>query len=369
MKDESKARAFILHPSAFILACIGAERARTANPRVANAVLSQLSYGPESRGIVRTPAPRVTPSKDRENPWELASGCRCQHDQGQREQTMKPTQSLPLVLAGVGLIISACTRDRLPASAGIGPATAAAQSVQTQGIDLARQVLIFAPTRDDITVGCAILHVSHPGGADVQFNGRPMPEMYRVYLKQVAKNQFELPPLKIEFPAGELVCLSVKVWFNEVTNANDSPFYQPDHLDDRYSLLSYCTRDPDSTVGDAHRVRLNRAATIEEFKQRLARPFTLHLTQRPLLEEHGRYPTIYNEGRRVSPADVAEIEKLVRGRGERLVISVSVRSADRAVVTVGQDSIFREARRYDVIRKDGPWEIAKVEPLLVPGWP
>src|SRR5262245_5592667 len=28
----------------------GAERARTANPRVANAVLSQLSYGPESGG-------------------------------------------------------------------------------------------------------------------------------------------------------------------------------------------------------------------------------------------------------------------------------------------------------------------------------
>ena len=30
----------------------GAERARTANPRVANAVLSQLSYGPEYRGEV-----------------------------------------------------------------------------------------------------------------------------------------------------------------------------------------------------------------------------------------------------------------------------------------------------------------------------
>src|SRR5213595_2453824 len=29
------------------LCAIGAERARTANPRVANAVLSQLSYGPE----------------------------------------------------------------------------------------------------------------------------------------------------------------------------------------------------------------------------------------------------------------------------------------------------------------------------------
>lgn len=49
MKDEqAKTRVFLLHPSECILDFTGAERARTANPRVANAVLSQLSYGPYS---------------------------------------------------------------------------------------------------------------------------------------------------------------------------------------------------------------------------------------------------------------------------------------------------------------------------------
>ena len=42
-----------------------------------------------------------------------------------------------------------------------------------------------------------------------------------IYLEQVATNQFSLPPLKIESsanePSGQL-CMSVKAWFNEVTN-------------------------------------------------------------------------------------------------------------------------------------------------------
>ncbi len=67
MKDETrKPTAFILHRSAFILDFHGAEQARTANPRVANAVLSQLSYGPDRNRprIVRPHLAAVTSAEE-----------------------------------------------------------------------------------------------------------------------------------------------------------------------------------------------------------------------------------------------------------------------------------------------------------------
>ena len=68
--------------------------------------------------------------------------------------------------------------------------------------------------------------------------------MNYLYLKQVAKNQFEVPALRIEFapdqPKTETIgLLAVKVWFNEVTNQADSDLYE--NRDDRYALLSWFT--------------------------------------------------------------------------------------------------------------------------------
>ncbi len=70
------------------------------------------------------------------------------------------------------------------------------------------------------------------------------------------------------------LCMSVKVWFNEVTNQYDSPFYE--NVPDRYALVSYCTKDiPEARA----RHRQNRVATLEEFKGRLNQSFVLKLKE------------------------------------------------------------------------------------------
>ena len=112
-------------------------------------------------------------------------------------------------------------------------------------IELGRQTLNFTPTRDDLTVRCVVLAVlsSHP----VRINRVEAEPWNYLYLKQVGKNQFELPALRIEFaPDGPetIGCLSVKILFNEVTAQADSDLYE--HRDDRYALLSWCTNAPES---------------------------------------------------------------------------------------------------------------------------
>ncbi len=180
-------------------------------------------------------------------------------------------------------------------------------------IEFSRQTLVFKPTRDDMTVGRVVFSVYCAKPGEVRLNGvKPDPAWRDIHLSRtgeivvdersrvapadgvawlyisltrLATNQFELPPLKIEFPTNEhsgLLCMSVKVWFNEVSNQYDSMFYQK--TDDRYALVSYCTESPDSS-GAMSRFKQNRAATVNEFKQALAKPFVLKLNQRPLRKE------------------------------------------------------------------------------------
>lgn len=81
--------------------------------------------------------------------------------------------------------------------------------------------------------------------------------------------------MTLEFPTnapGGQLCLSVKVWFNEVSNQYDSMYYQ--NLDDRYALVPFCTRAPESSGGRS-RLNHNRVATVDEFKQALGKPFVL----------------------------------------------------------------------------------------------
>ena len=106
-----------------------------------------------------------------------------------------------------------------------------------------------------------------------------------ISLTQLSTNQFELAPLRIEFPTNEhggLLCLSVKAWFNEVSNQYDSMYYQ--NLDDRYALVSYCTSAPEAS-GVQSRFKQNRVATVDEFKQALRKPFALKLKPTPLRKE------------------------------------------------------------------------------------
>ena len=245
------------------------------------------------------------------------------------------------------------------------PALADGPALQTQVIELPGQNLVFKPTRDDITVGCVILSLYHSNLGEplnleaIRVNGT-QPKTARLYLKQTGKNQFELPAVKIEFSSKELggpLYLTVKVWFNELTNQYDSPFYE--NVPDRYSLVSYCTKEDDDPSKVNARLGANRVASLKEFRERLGESFVIKLNQQPLREEWGRWPMINN--RKLSDEDLKAIERLVRARGEQYLIAISGNRRDSAGISVGDHDLFESTRFYELARMDGTWRIEKVE--------
>lgn len=155
-----------------------------------------------------------------------------------------------------------------------------------QPISFERQVLEFAPTRPDFTVGIAWFTVLTPQKDWTVTFDEPQHDNFDergdlkyLELKQVGKNRFELPALAIK-PAGPdsgAVCMSVKIWFNELPN--ERLFFFP-HIEDRYSQLSYCSRDAPEAQ---HHFSQNRVATLEDFRARLKQPLVLTLTEDHLL--------------------------------------------------------------------------------------
>jgi hypothetical protein len=201
----------------------------------------------------------------------------------------------------------------------------------------------------------------------IRMNG-VKPEIPAIYLNQVGKNQFELPALKIAFSSQELggpLYMSLKAWFNELTNQGDSPYYE--NVPDRYALLSYCTKEDDDPSKVNARMGANRVATVKEFKERLTRPFVIKLNQRPLRKDLG-FPMINNQARRMSEADMKEAQKLVQDRGEQFVRSISVVDSDHARVIVGDGTFFRGSRAYKVVRNDGRLHVESVENINDYSW-
>jgi hypothetical protein len=194
-------------------------------------------------------------------------------------QTMKHRQMTVLVL-GTVVLAAALTQKSLAQTEAGAPTTKASV------IEFQRQTLVFAPTRDDMTVSQVVFSVfaSHPGMVRVNGAKSNSTFMY-IDLKRVAKNQFELPPLKIEFSTNEpggLLCVSIKVWFSEVSNQYDSMFYQ--NLDDRYALVAWCTGPTESSEARS-RFKQNRVATVKEFKETLSKPFVIKLKPTSLRRE------------------------------------------------------------------------------------
>jgi len=252
----------------------------------------------------------------------------------------------------------------------ISAAGAAASKHFAEAVVLSRQTLTFKPTRNDITVGCAVfsLYQADMGKAlnldAIRVNG-VKPKSDRLYLKQVGKNQFELPAMKIEFSSQEIggpLYLALKVWFNELTNQEDALYYASEYLTDRYALLSYCTKEDDDPSKVNARLDANRARTLKEFKERLAEPFVIRLNQQPLRAGLGHWPMINNQGRPLSDADLKVIEQLVRARGERYLIAITASGRDRAIVGVGDHDVYEGKRHYDLVRTNGTWRIEKVAP-------
>ena len=179
---------------------------------------------------------------------------------------------------------------------------ASTQQTPIEVIEFESRILKFRPTRDDFTVGRAIFwllcermaassdregdaHRKSETCSGYRVNGVEQGDIYNVIeLRQVAKNQFELPRIRVEFSkegSGHF-CAVVKVWFNEVTNKYDSPFYE--NVDDRYALVTFCTSDREEFqwVGTHARFSQNRVATLKEFKEALSEPLVIRLNQRPL---------------------------------------------------------------------------------------
>lgn len=253
------------------------------------------------------------------------------------------------------------------------PALADSQSPQTQVIEIPAQKLVFKPTRDDITVGCVMFSLYHANLGKrinleaIRVNGA-QPKTARLYLKQVAKNQFKLPALKIEFSSKKLggpLYLTLKARFNELTNQYDSSVYK--NLPDRYALVSYCTKEDDDPSSVNGRLGANRAATLKEFKERLGKPFVIELNQRTLQEHWGRYPML-PPGNLLNAAEFKAVEKTVRDKGEKYIIGISVADADHATVSVGSGTFFRASRRYKVVRSDRAWHVESVESIKDSSW-
>ena len=196
----------------------------------------------------------------------------------------------------------------------------------------------------------------------VRINGLT-PDNDVLCLKQVGKNQFELPALNIEFSSEELggpLYLTLKVWFNELTNRYDSTFYE--NVPDRYALLSYCTKEDEDPSKVNERLGANRAVTLREFKEALTKPFLIKLNQQPLMAEWASYPML-PPGDRLNAAEIKAVEQTVRDKGEQYLISISVPDSDHARVFVGEGTFFRGARVYTVVRSDGVWRVERVKSI------
>lgn len=180
------------------------------------------------------------------------------------------TLPLPMILV-VFLILPVPCFD----SVETGPVAA-----ETRVIRLGARILEFAPTRDDMTVGVAVLNLF--ASSELRVNGKEAEAQWQsIELEEASKNRFRLPELKIEFVEGDddYLCMSLKVWFKEVVNEFDSLYYKD--LEDRYALLSYCTGHADGEQDRIVNVRFsqNRVETLEKFQQGLARPFAIELEQ------------------------------------------------------------------------------------------
>ena len=285
---------------------------------------------------------------------------------------MKRHHGSVLVLGILALFATGCAHQ---SSRQASHTSTAAPKHLTEAIELPRQTLVFKPTRDDITVGCVVFSLYHSNMGEaidleaIRVNG-VKPEVPVLYLKHVGKNQFELPALKIEFSTEELggpLYMTVKAWFNEVSNIYDSTYYE--NVPDRYAVLSYCTNEDEDPSKVNARMGANRVATTKEFKEALARPFVIRLNQRPIRKEWG-YPMINNHAGQLSEADVKAVQELVRDRGEQYLIAISARDSDHAQVraSVEDATHFYGMRNYKVVRKEGAWQIESVESIKGSSW-
>ena len=178
------------------------------------------------------------------------------------------------LITAAAIVVLGCALQALA----VEPDEAAAPSQ----IKLDSCVLEFQPTRPDLTVGIVWFTMLTPDNDWALIFDPSQKDNYKdqgtlkvLDLKEVGKNRFEFPDLTLERHGDKngAVCMSIKIWFKELPN--ERVFYF-EKIEDRYSQLSYCSRD----VPEAqHHFSQNRVATLEEFKDSLKKPLVLRLTQ------------------------------------------------------------------------------------------
>jgi len=187
------------------------------------------------------------------------------------------------LLLAAALVQTGCAHEPPLPSPEAAPLPAAPQD-PAEVIRFDRRTLVFRPSREDFTVASAVFSIfcSKPG--EVRIDGaRPDSPWRYVDLARVDENRFELPAIEIELPreATGLVCMSVKVWFHQVPNEYDSLFYEK--TDDRYALVSHCTRAEGPDWEQARpRFEQNRVESLEAFREAISKPIEIRLNQRPL---------------------------------------------------------------------------------------
>jgi hypothetical protein len=74
------------------------------------------------------------------------------------------------------------------------------------------------------------------------------------------------------------------------------------------------------------------------------------------------FPYIYNPASFVSADEISQIEKIVRGRGERYLISINIVNTNKAGATTGHGSLRpRSGRSYSLARTAEGWRIDGIE--------
>jgi hypothetical protein len=267
-----------------------------------------------------------------------------------------------LLLGLVAFVTTGCTRlSSSPASDARVPAS----SNLVRTIKLPKRTLVFQPSRDDFTVRSVIFTVSQLANVPrdgVWING-VAPKRMQIHLRQVGTNRFQLPALKIQYSReamGGPLYLALKVWFNDISNQGDPFFYQ--NLPDRYALLTYCTDETEDPAKVNVRWGANRAATVREFNERLAKPLTIRLKEGPMRPDVN-YPVVNDAFFQLAPADISALKELVGGQGEKYLFAITVLSSDHASVhtSVTDATEFYGSRIYHLVKAGGKWRIEEVE--------
>src|SRR4051794_28622908 len=112
--------------------------------------------------------------------------------------TQNPGRVLTLVVTATITLACAQNSPKPAQTSPVATAPTTTHKALAHSVDLPRRTLIFKPTRDDLTVGCVVF--SLVGTQPPRVNGVDLKSPYTyVFLKQLAKNEFELPAMKIKY--------------------------------------------------------------------------------------------------------------------------------------------------------------------------